>query len=1029
MADSFSGGSGSSTRDLLGGWNPGGEPEAEDSLFAPPSPRGGKPGSDSRRNGGDGLFQDFALPTGADDGGLAGSFDKLPGRDDPSSRAGEPAAIELPGPGDEVGGFQIVGELGRGAFARVYLAQQENLGNRLVALKVSRAEGDEPQLLARLQHAHIVPIHSVHDDPRTGLRLLCMPYLGGANLAQILEAAGARVTAEATGRSLVAALDLVSQRFQSQAANSLGPRGLNGASARTLSPRAVPLGHSGPRPVRDRAPSRLHSLLNRLPFLGRAAPFATATVELDEAGIEQPSRQYLHRANYIQAAVWIVARLAEGLDHAHSRGLLHRDLKPSNILIASDGTPMLLDFNLAAQSQPAESEEGEKAMLGGTLPYMAPEHLDAFDPRGTTAPHAVDERADLYALGLILFEMIAGEPPFPESAPGSPLLEIVRRMIVERNSVPSLKAVCPQVPWGLDSIVSKCLEPRPERRYARARDLAEDLRRFLDDLPLKHAPEPSLRERLGKWVRRHPRVCGSTTITLGSVAVVLLLGGLIALLANNLQNVSARLKYRMFQSAFNECQFLLNTSSGPTDHLGQGIAAAEKTLNLQGITQSGEWRGDFWVRRLTAAEQASMRERTVELILLEARARTLLAERQGSEADRSAALEWAVNWLDRAERLEARPPTTLFADRARYLAALGQSDRAARDREREQQTPPVTSRDFALSGTALLARHDLARAETALQAALERDPRSFWAWFALGLCHFEQERYLEAAGDFGICATIEPKFAWPHLNRGLALARAGQLTDALRCDDRALAANPRFVEALLNRASVHLELNHLADAEHDLKKAIALGRNSTAVLAVLGEVMARQGRLKEADRLYADLIAADPDNPVYLVARGLTRLKTDPEHARADLDHALKREPKNARAHYGLALLVRSRGPRAALDHLETALASDPNLIDALQLRALIRARLGELSAIDDVERLTRWATPHRLYNAACTLAVLAGTAAQPQLVSRAFSLLDRAIEAGFPAAEAAADPDWKAYRDRPEFQKILRETANPKPR
>jgi len=118
----------------------------------------------------------------------------------------------------------------------------------------------------------------------------------------------------------------------------------------------------------------------------------------------QPSRQFLRGASNIQAAVWIVARLAEGLDHAHSRGLLHRDLKPANILIAGDGTPMLLDFNLAAPTDFATEagpgdQSGEpvvhRALLGGTLPYMAPEHLDAFDPEGAASPEAVEERSDL----------------------------------------------------------------------------------------------------------------------------------------------------------------------------------------------------------------------------------------------------------------------------------------------------------------------------------------------------------------------------------------------------------------------------------------------------------------------------------------------------------------------------------------------------------------------------------------------------------------------------------------------------------
>ncbi len=640
MAGSMSGLDRTSTRDLLGGWNLGGEPDLDDSLrdlppsrlpipdLAPVPKPWTSPGSEHDPE--PDLCRAFAIVSPDDPDSLErGSSAGLGSAPQPQG-SGESAVVPMPRAGDELAGFQIIGELGRGAFARVYLAEQTSLGHRLVALKVSKAEGDEPQILARLQHTHIVPIHSVHDDVRTGLRLMCMPYFGGANLAQVLEAAGARLVEQATGRSLVEALDLVSRRVESQAAQSHGP----GASAAALALLHATSPHPSrrtTRPSRNASVSRFRALWSRIPWPKGPVPRDLPGAVEKEIEVEQPYRQYLRQANFIQAAAWIVARLAEGLDHAHSRGLLHRDLKPSNILIAADGTPMLLDFNLATESQP---DEDVKAMLGGTLPYMSPEHLDAFDPQGSTAPDAVDERSDLYALGLILFEMIAGEHPFPEALPGTPMLDIIRGMIEQRRRVPSLRAACPQAPWSLDAIVAKCLDPDPDRRYARVRDLAEDLRRFLDDLPLKHTQEPSLRERLAKWVRRHPRACGSTSIVLVSVTLLLVFGVLLWFLANNLQNVSARLKYRMFQSKFEECQLLLNTTSGPTDHLSRGIDEAQKALDVRGIGTSGQWRPDFWVGRLTASEQDCIRERTVELILLEARGRTALAERRGSEGDR-----------------------------------------------------------------------------------------------------------------------------------------------------------------------------------------------------------------------------------------------------------------------------------------------------------------------------------------------------------------------------------------------------------
>ena len=116
---------------------------------------------------------------------------------------------------------------------------------------------------------------------------------------------------------------------------------------------------------------------------------------------------------------------------------------------------MLLDFNLSVEAAPLPGEtEVRRAFVGGTLPYMSPEHLDAFNPRGSTPPEAVDERSDIYALGLILFEMLAGEPAFPEVPPGGSLLDAIELMI--RRPPPG--ALAPG-PMPRDS-----LEPRCARR-------------------------------------------------------------------------------------------------------------------------------------------------------------------------------------------------------------------------------------------------------------------------------------------------------------------------------------------------------------------------------------------------------------------------------------------------------------------------------------------------------------------------------------------------------------------------------------
>ena len=112
--------------------------------------------------------------------------------------------------------------------------------------------------------------------------------------------------------------------------------------------------------------------------------------------------------------------------------------------------------------------------------------------------------------------------------------------------------------------MAKCLEFEPRRRYARARDLAEDLRRFLDDLPMKHCPEPSPRERAAKFARRHPVLCSATSIALFSLVLILGLGTAAVAAFGGMQGLLARLQRQAFERDFIEAQFLLNTA-GPSD--------------------------------------------------------------------------------------------------------------------------------------------------------------------------------------------------------------------------------------------------------------------------------------------------------------------------------------------------------------------------------------------------------------------------------------------------------------------------------
>ena len=958
----------------------------------------------------------------------------------------EPVSLRMPKAGDELCGFRLLFELGRGAFARVFLAEEMNLGKRLVALKVSLAEGDEPRILARLQHTNIVPVHSVHDDPATGLRLMCMPYLGGANLSQLLEEAWGLANRQATGQSLVEALDQFSRRLPLRVEEELSfgsrvlrrPRPWVREQGGNQSKIRVDTGEDAApqsRSVSGGSIARFRSLVERL--VPPRPPRRTTPEEADQG---LPARQFLRGADGLRAAVWIVARLAEGLDHAHTRGLLHRDLKPANVLIAADGTPMLLDFNLGAEAHPLSTphEEGiSRARLGGTLPYMAPEHLDAFDPQGSTPPEAVDERSDLYSLGLILFEMIAGEPPFPEVSADLGPIPRIRAMLKERlrRPPPSLRARCPDVPPSIDALVAQCLDPDPNRRYPHAAALAEDLRRFLDNLPMKHCPEPSLIERAGKWVRRHPGLCGSGSIAMASLVLLGLLGGTVALAYESMQNLAARLQLPVFRSSAAESQFLLMAIGQPATWTRRGLDNARKTLAMAGmdhLLDSGpdppqaHRRGSRtrdrgqWISRLASTEQQRVRRQVLELVLLSTRAMVRMAANEGSEDRRRRTLEKAVANLDRAELLDAPIPSVLYSERARYHSALGNAELAHRDLARAAENPPTTAPDLTLQGTWLLAQGDLTAAEAALREAIRCDPTLFWAWFAMGHCHFEQGRYSDAAGDFSACVALEPNFSWAHFNRGLALAREGLLHDAKLAFDRTLELDPKLTEAHVNRALVELELDQTKAALADLKTALAMGCRELGVLAALGETLARLGRQEEAESVFQTLLQREPERPIVRIARGISRLDYNPAGAEADFQAALAENPNEPMALYGLARLIRSRNRKQAISYLDRALDIDPGLADARQLRALDRARLGDRSALDDVDLLLRTPTARRLYNAACALAVLAENSSDPSLLPRSLELLGQAFKSGFPAAVARDDPDLAPLRRHSEFNRLV---------
>ena len=234
-------------------------------------------------------------------------------------------------------------------------------------------------------------------------------------------------------------------------------------------------------------------------------------------------RAALLERSYPRAIAWWGARLAEALDHAHDRGVLHRDVKPSNVLVTADGMPMLLDFNLAREPVFRDETRGGEPILGGTIDYMAPEHLNAL-ARGSS--EGVDSRGDIYGLGVVLFESLTGKRPFASPRRGGSMVDLLNRAALDRlaRRCPDCATDIPEIPAALETVIRRCLEPEPVDRYQRASFLAADLQAVADDLPLPHTREAWPRRAVA-WIRRR-RGRISAAATLAVLISALLAGGI-----------------------------------------------------------------------------------------------------------------------------------------------------------------------------------------------------------------------------------------------------------------------------------------------------------------------------------------------------------------------------------------------------------------------------------------------------------------------------------------------------------------------
>ncbi|MBM4072818.1 MAG: tetratricopeptide repeat protein [Planctomycetes bacterium] len=900
-------------------------------------------------------------------------------------------------PADEtphlLGDFRIIREVGRGGMGVVYEAEQVSLGRR-VALKVLPFAAtldprhlqrfkNEAQAAAQLHHTNMVPVFSVGCE--RGTHFYAMQFIDGVTLAAAIADVGLQIA-------------------------------------------------DSKKPADDPEATRAHP-----------APDAEAICNL-KSEICNPTMVALSTERSLKSPAFFrtVAQLgiqaAEALDYAHQVGIVHRDIKPANLMLETS-SPLsfgrgvggegkgeghlrlwVTDFGLAH----IQHAEGALTMTGdliGTLRYMSPEQALA-------KRVVIDHRTDIYSLGATLYELLTLEPVFH----GRDRQDLLRQIAFDDPRLP--RKLNKAIPAELETIVMKALEKNPADRYATAQEMADDLRRFLSDEPIR-ARRPKLVQRVRKWARRHKTLVASIVV---SFLTALLLGGVWAGWHYNDRLSRQRATEMSVTEALAQAKTLIEEGYKLMDDNPGRMEASMKQAELamlraEQLTASGISSDELEVR-VREVRQAIDAARTDSKLLTELdrmqieKARTDTVNSQ-FDAKRCAALyatllpKYGINLADpgaaaqrlRSSRLReiliaaiqdwwhfinpesvegkclekllvATEPTDGFWPQ--WRAAVVRRDGSALVRFAREAREDLRAASVVNLAMGLVSEKQWIHAERILRTWQERYPGNFWLNHCLGFCLTELKKPDEALRYLTAALALRHETAGVHVNVAAALYVKGDFDGAIRAYQVAVKIHPQYASAHAGIGSALREKRDFDGAIRALKRALRIEPNYAAAQYHLGLTLVAKGEVDGAIDAYRAALEIAPK-----FAEAHTNLGALFVGKKADVDGAMRHfaaaldvQPDlvQARDHLGLCLFLKG-DIVGAIREFQAALKIDPNytlsqqhLRVAEKLSQVLKGERQPADATECLELALHYIRPYNKLYATGVRFFAEAFAAQPQL-------------------------------------------------